>query len=255
MKVLTSYAGIAVVAISLLACNSNAKKKSIVYSTERLDTIRTASFKNYAAPMLFEAAFLNGTQVTANKLTANLFGFSMGKLIVSSGKIIACDPALMEEYGIPFTQTFPIGQFPVELAVAKVGAEETIAFARVNFSSEAVVKWEVALLPNQKAVPVYGTASHGFVVDAGLATFLDNDAKPALDQDKVTSLDGAVYQTMAPHNHYGWRYTLYPFGKFNMAVYSAGFGDGRYTPYIGFDAAGKPCRLLVDFGIFSWQNK
>ncbi|RYE68140.1 MAG: hypothetical protein EOO81_09735, partial [Oxalobacteraceae bacterium] len=76
---------------------------------------------------------------------------------------------------------------------------------------QALIGW-VAELPFQPF------EFHGFVVDAGLATFLDNEAKPAIDQDKVANLDGDVYKTMLPHTHYGWRYTLYPFGKFNMAI-------------------------------------
>ena len=38
----------------------------------------------------------------------------------------------IDEYGIVFTQAFPTGEFPVEVAVATMPGAEEIAFARIK---------------------------------------------------------------------------------------------------------------------------
>jgi hypothetical protein len=48
---------------------------------------------------------------------------------------------------------------------------------------------------------------------------------------------------------------MYNFGKYNLAAFTTGLGDGKYATYIGYDAAGKPCRLLSDFKLFDWKEK
>ena len=68
-------------------------------------------------------------------------------------------------------------------------------------------------------------------------------------------MDGAVYKEMEKHTHYDWRYAMYDFGQHNLAAFTSGFGDGRYSTYIGFAANGKPCRLITDFGLFDWRKK
>ncbi len=68
-------------------------------------------------------------------------------------------------------------------------------------------------------------------------------------------MDTELYKEMDKHYHKNWRYTMYNFGQHNLAAFTTGFGDGRYATYIGFDANGKPCRLLSDFGLFDWRKK
>jgi hypothetical protein len=33
----------------------------------------------------------------------------------------------------------------------------------------------------------------------------------------------------------------------NLALFSAGLGDGRYPVFVGYDEAGRPTRVVVDF--------
>ena len=133
------------IALTLLSCNSINRKNSLTISTEPVDTIQSRPAKLDAQPLLFEAAFIKGTTHKVKNATVNLYGITIGKLKITSGYIVACDPGHIDEYGIPFTQAFPKGEFPVQLAIAKVENEETIAFARISFSEEPVAKWEFAL--------------------------------------------------------------------------------------------------------------
>jgi hypothetical protein len=219
-------------------------------ANERLDTVKPAAPGSNAVPLLLENAFLAGTTQKVGSSIFYLYGVNIGKLKVSSGRIVACDPMHMDEYGIPFTRQFPTGEFPVQLSIAKLQGQEVIAFARIKFSDEAVAKWEYALLEGQTPTPVDGKKKYGYSVDAGIGMFIDAEASKALDFKTVSDLDGAVYKEMDKHYHDAWKYAIYDFGKYNLAAFSSGEGDGRYSTYIGFDANGKPCRLVTDFGIF-----
>jgi len=242
-------------ALILFACHNPHQKASRQISTEVLDTIKSTPAKLTATPVLFETAFVNGTKEDLNGATLSLYGVTIGKIKVVSGHLIACDPLHIDEYGIPFTQVFPTGEFPVQLSIGKLKGEETVAFARINFSDAPVEKWEFALQKGQQPHPVGGKEMHGYSVDGGVGIYMDEAAIKALDNSTVANFEGKVFKDMNKHYHNDWRYTMYDFGTHNLAAFTTGVGDGYYGTYIGFDAAGNPCRLLTDFGIFNWRKK
>ena len=239
----------------LVSCDQVNRKSSMQVSTTPLDTTRPVPIHEGTRPSLFEVAFNNGTSMVVENDTAHLYGVDIGNLKVSSGYLVACDPGHIDEYGIPFTQLFPKGEFPVQLAIAKVQYEETIAFARVKFSDEPVVKWEFALQKGQQQVPLGGRKKHGYSVDLGIGMFADNDAAKAIDKTNMTSFDHELYQQMDKNYRNDWKYKLYSFGKYNLAAFTSGLGDGYYATYVGLDAKGQPCRLLTDFGLFDWSGE
>jgi hypothetical protein len=238
------------------ACSSFSDTRGdLRISNETVDTIRTRPAKLDAKPLLFEAAFIKGTTHKSKDATMQLYGVNIGSLKISSGAVVACDPGHIDEYGIPFTQVFPNGEFPVQLAIGKLGNEETIAFARILFSDAPVARWEFALQEGQSPIPVGGKKMHGYSTDLGLGIFVDYAASKALDKTNLTRLDAGMYKEMDRHYHNDWRYSLHNFGNHNLAVFSSGLGDGYYASYIGFDASGKPCRLLTDFNIIDWKGR
>ena len=242
------------IAFTLFSCNIIHKEPPPI-STEKLDTIKSSPGKIVATPLLFETAFIMGTEQKVGNSAVGLYGVTIGNIKIVSGRIIACDPLHIDEYGIPFTQVFPTGEFPVQLSIAQYD-EETVAFARIKFSDEPVANWEFALLKGQAKIPVGGEEMHGYGVDGGVGIFIDEAAAKALDQTTVADFEGEVFKEMDKHYHNTWRYIMHNFGNHNLAAFTSGFGDGRYATYIGFDANGKPCRLLTDFGLFDWkQNK
>ena len=242
-------------AFTLLACkNIIPKQETPEISTEALDTIKSVPAKVNATPLLFETAFIKGTTKKVNTSIVNLYGVTIGKIKITSGHVVACDPALIAEYGIPFTQVFPKGEFPVQLAIGRLNGKESVAYARIYFSEEPVEKWQFALLEGQEAIPLGGEKKYGYVIDTGVGSFFDAEAKKGLDMNKVDQMDADLYQEMNKHYRNHWRYTMYDFGNYNLAAFSAGFGDGYYATYIGFDAKGKPCRLLTDFDLFDWSK-
>jgi hypothetical protein len=242
------------IAFAFCSCQ-NISDSNHKISTEVLDTIKSSPKGSVASPVYFETAFVKGTTKKANGSTINFFAITIGKVKITSGQIIICDPLHIDEYGIPFTQAFPTGEFPVQLSVLRMGEEESLAFARINFSDEPVVKWEKALRPKPAEIPFGGEDIPEYCVDGGVAAFLDKDAAKALDPKSVADYDGAVFEEMYKHHHLGWRYAMYNFGQHNLAAFTTGLGDGCYPTYIGFDANGKPCRLLTDFGLFDARGK
>lgn len=243
-----------IIIIGLFCSCSFNDQKPVRYSGEALDTIKTTPAPTSAQPVLFETAFIQGTTQKLHDSTVQLYGINIGNIKLPSGKLVACDPILIEEYGIPFTQQFPTGEFPVQLSIARQGPEERIAFARIKFSNEPVAKWAFALLKDQEPLPVGGKKMHGFVVDGGLGIFADAETIKTLNTAPMQSLSDSVYREMDKHTHYDWRYNIHSSGNHNLAMFSTGFGDGRYATYIGFDANDKPCRLLTDMDIFSWKQ-
>jgi hypothetical protein len=234
------------------SCNFSRKKPPV--STEPLDTVQMKTVASVPEPALFETAFIKGTTRKVDNSIFTLYGVNIGNIKIPSGRIIACDPLHIDEYGIPFTRVFPTGEFPVQLSIAKMNDEELIAFGRILFSEEPVARWEFALQEGQEPIPVGGRKMHGYAVDAGVVLFMDEAAKKALPDSIVAETNGAVFTEMDKHYRKNWQYAVYHFGNHNLATFTTGFGDGRYGTYIGFDASGKPCRLVTDFDLFDWKK-
>ncbi len=224
MKLITSM----LIALAFVGCDSSHRHEANI-STELLDTIKTAPGGIVTTPLLFETAFLKGTTQTVKKSILHLNGINIGKIKIPSGRIIACDPLHIDEYGKPFTQLFPTGEFPVQLSIAKVDYAESIAFVRINFSDAPVAKWAFALQAGQQPIPVGGKEIHGYSVDAGIGIFMDVETSKVVNKDKLAQMDDAMYKEMDKHYHYDWKYAIHHFGTHNMAAFTTGLGDGQYA--------------------------
>ena len=252
----TRYMKYILIACLLLACNRKTKTDEIAISAPRppLDTITQRPAHLSAKPLLFEGAFIKGSTDMQRKVKLTFFGITIGNIKIPSGKIIACDPMNIDEYGIAFTQSFPTGEFPVEVAVATMVDAEEIAFARIKFSEAPVERWEFALKPGEEALPIWGKKMRGYSTDSGTGVYLDETANKPLERDEVTDMDRGIYTEMEKNARGGWRFAMYKYGQHNLAAHTTGFGDGFFATYIGYDAQGRPCRLLTDFGLVDWNK-
>lgn len=226
-------------------------------SFEQLDTVKIAACKIDTKPAIFETAFFKDCTMVEDSILMKFYAVNIGKINVESGKIISCDPIVMHD-AMPFTQQFPAGEFPVQLAIAKINTDERVAFSRIYFSGKPVVKWEFALDSSQKNVPIDGETLYGYGVDAGIGIFIDEKANWAYNQLMAKNMnlwDDVFTKEMGKHYRNTWDYAIYNFEGHNLAAFSTGYGDGTYATYIGFDDQGKPCRLLTDFGLVEWWKK
>jgi hypothetical protein len=207
----------------------------------------STTFKGTTYPIIFEAAFEPGTKVSLGYVSF-LYKYDLGKIKIESGKIIACDPIIMKD-ATPFTQSFPKGEFPVHLAMAKIYDYERVAFSRIVLSDKPIVKWEFALLEGQKLISLSDSGAYCYSVDAGIGIFIDSLSKGLFDKKDLSEWKN-VFITKASKN--GDKGFIHEFEGHNLAAFTTGLGDGCYSTYIGFDKEGKVCQLLTDFGIVAW---
>jgi hypothetical protein len=201
-------------------------------------------------PALFETAFIDGTRAKASGRDATFTRKRLGALEVTSGRIAAFDP-LVEDAPEPFVTAFPKGAFAVELAVARIGDDERIAFARVVFSDRPVARWELALLKGQDPADLGPDEFFGYGVDSGTGAFMDAEAAKALAAGLRAddALSDRIVTRMDEVSRTTWSAVLWDLGGRNAALFSSGWGDGFYASYVGYDAKGRVVRLLTDFGV------
>lgn len=226
-------------------------------STEPLATVRQPVYTVVAKPTIFERAFFAGTIAGKRSTRVQLTGIEIGKIKCESGKLLACDPIVMQDVK-PFSADFPIGEFPVQLAIARIGNDERVAFSRILFSPAPVAKWEMARQRGQKPLPVFGADFYGYGVDASQGLFIDsvaNQVFSALVKQNFDNWSHVFVDEMTKHYRNTWDFAVFSFQGHNLATFSTGFGDGRYGSYIGYDADGRICQLLTDFGLVDWMKE
>lgn len=244
-------------AVVLFACTSKNKVPSnnndvIVQKAEfdLIDTIPKITIRDtsLAFPQIFEGSFFADTKVAQFGTEITFEKIVVGNLKVSSGQIIATDPVMLND-AIAFNENFPVGEFPVELAMADISAnkDRRVAFARVKFSDKPIREWEFALLPGQTPIPLKSKEIYGYGVDAGLGLFVDQAAKDSLNTLLDKNWDNMFSEKFKD-------YLNYDFQNYNAVFFSTGYGDGFYATYIGRDSDGKICQLLTDFDIVLWRN-
>src|SRR5579884_989943 len=108
----------------------------------------------------FAAAFRTGTRFRDDDrgCTLEMQTHAIGELKLPSGRIDLGDPftTSFDEPVKPLAQVAPIGDFPVEVAVARFAdnADQRVACARVRFSPNAsAVRWTMALREGQEPPP------------------------------------------------------------------------------------------------------
>jgi hypothetical protein len=199
-------------------------------------------------PEVFEAAFSKGTVVRQDSIAYNFTVRELGKLLITSGKLVAGDPVVLVDRPA-FTRHFPLGRFPVQVAVATRRDDERVSFARVRFSNARVSKWQLALLPGQKAIALTDKSLYCYGVDAGMGAFIDSVANRQLALQGQTAWDKAFVQPFEQPDCQG---AVYNFGGHTLATFRTGYGDGCYATFIGLDAHGQVCRFVTDFGLVVW---
>jgi len=226
-------------------------------STEKLDTVKGKSYVVLTKPEIFETSFFEGAKTMTDTDPISFYSVNIGKINSQSGKLIACDPIVMHD-AQPFSQTFPVGQFPVQLAIAKIDDDQRVAFSRILFSQNGVKKWEFALQEGEKQIPIDSESLYGYGVDGGIGLFIDKNSNEAFDslRRKNQNIWTQVFiDEMDKHYRNTWQYVVYNFNEHNLASFSTGYGDGTYSTYVGYDENGNICRLLTDFGLIEWWKK
>jgi hypothetical protein len=205
---------------------------------------------------ILEKAFVPGTTSAVDGATVSFGIQNLGKLKVPTGQLIACDPlVLMGEK--PFARKTPTGEYPVEMAIARIKGDERIAFARIRFSSGQVKKWEMAVTPGQDVSTLKDGDVFGYGVDSGTGSIMDKKAADALQvkMDRDQSYSDRLLAEMKKTYKNTREWALINVGDANAAVFSSGYGDGLYASYWGLDSNGEVVTLVTDFGVVEWTGK
>jgi hypothetical protein len=239
--------------------NLAAQKQPSNIATEKIDTAIIKSYPVTAKPDIFETAYFEGTEVKVNDtIRLTFYPVNIGKVILETGKVVACDPVMTYEQE-PFTTQFPTGLFPVQLAIAKVNGNENelVGFSRILFSEEPVVKWEFAFKKGQEPISIFGDSMYYYPVDGGLGQFMDVSSfnrLTKLDKHTQSQVLYHLFAELDKHTRRSWQFANTNEKDINIVAFTSGFGDGRYPTYIGYDKSGQPCRLLTDFGLVEWPK-
>jgi hypothetical protein len=170
-------------------------------------------------------------------------------LIVPSGKITASDGYIPDAK--PFTQPVPAGDHPLTLAIAVINNDERIAFAQVRFSKTSAMRWSMALVPGQDAAILKPEEIFGYGVDSGTGCFADSKAYEILSSADRGFADRMMGESQKVYRHTrDWLSIQTDSGS--IAVFSSGYGDGRYASYFGHSVDGDLVSLVTDFGLAKW---
>ena len=215
-------------------------------STKAMINATTADTSVY--PALFEAAFDTTTRLSDRGQEYHFRIYDAGLLFSHTGKLIVGDPVTASS-ARALCDTFPTGSFDVELAMVHAGAAELVVMSRVKFSDKPVHAWSMAYWPGGKPRAVNDSIVNVFTVDGGMAMIADSVSSVHLQNQYDQYMDDVFMVRGNLQNLPG--HTLY-FDRYTVTSFQTADGDGRYCAYVGRDAEGKICRLLIDFGFFNW---
>lgn len=163
---------------------------------------------------------------------------SAGRLVVTSGRLTACDPSYPETP--PFRRRIPLGTYPVSLLISIQGSDERVALAQLVIHDDSVPeRFEPAMLdaPSRVAEPAYG-------VDSAMGCFADADVwNYSLARGNL--LGEGLGDAMADRE---WgEFVIDSRTGLNVIAFWSGMGDGVYSSYWGFDGSGRAVCLVTDF--------
>jgi hypothetical protein len=194
---------------------------------------------------------LDGEPVTVHTVT-------IGELNLPSGRVATMDP-FSDPRRESLTATVTPGSYPVILSLAQPEGWPVplIAAAWLRFSEATPVTWHMALTPGQDPGALAEDEFYGFPVDAGSACLASAEAA-RIHARRMTVL-GMVNlpyimrlgREMEAHADEGMWAMVQVNRKrgLNAAFLTAGYGDGAYAAYWGYDADGAPAVLVIDFGV------
>lgn len=200
----------------------------------------------------FASAFVDGNKFLTDYGTLlEVAVRQVGKLKVTSGKIVVCDPCYGGDHRA-LARRIPKGNYPVLLSAA----DGCIAAAMLRLRKSKVVRWELALWPGQSKDELHEGQFFGYGVDAGTAAFLDFEQDRYLDElpkdQPLIPLD-----QISKNDPFSGRWSDTVFDSktgANMIAFSSGEGDGSYGSYWGFDRNDNIASLVTDFRILIEQS-
>ncbi|KQT24036.1 hypothetical protein ASG22_08415 [Chryseobacterium sp. Leaf405] len=187
-----------------------------------------------------------------------LESFEVGKLYLSSGRLIACDPLITNDM-LPFAIDFPKGSFSVLLHKEK--ESNCVAYAEVIFSNSEISDWKLATTAGQNVKDLASGEIFGYPVESGMGCLMDVDTQNSLNEleQKLYHSKGAdfmgIYEEFF-HEHFfdeNGAIDQYAFLKPSeehpgtIFAFETGYGEGFYASYIAYDKNNSPVKMVTEF--------
>ena len=207
-------------------------------------------------PDFLELAFSKGySTINRYKKKCKYYTVEIGLINIIEGQIIACDAFVYNDEK-PFSEKFPIGKFPVELAIECLQQDERIGFARIKFTEKKPLNWKYALVDGQILENLSADEYFGYPVDSATGSFMDTSGM--LEYEKKHEEDHDYFNQIIELMEANYKHTrdwlMWESNGKNVAMFTSGLGDGLYATYIGYDENDNICRLLTDFRLIDWPQ-
>ncbi|MDM9581333.1 MULTISPECIES: DUF4241 domain-containing protein [unclassified Nostoc] len=201
-------------------------------------------------------AFQTGQRLNTRFGIFILNPYKIGKLNLTSGKLIACDPLVFPGTD-PFSPNFKTGCYPVFLSIARNlnNEEPMVAYAMVQISEVTAVRWELATRVGEKLSDLKeGEGFFGYGVDSGIGCFMDADAAQIIinntweteiyEHTLACKLDNLLEE----ENSLGVMLAnmcVNEFNKANVIAFATALGDGFYYTYFGYDTNNNVVNVIT----------
>ncbi|MCW3159902.1 DUF4241 domain-containing protein [Chryseobacterium oryctis] len=187
-----------------------------------------------------------------------LESFEVGKIYLSSGKLVACDPLITNDM-LPFTTEFPKGEFSV--LVHKERESNCIAYTEIIFSNSEVSEWKLATTSGQNEKDLSEGEIFGYPVESGMGCFMDVDTQNQLNEleQRLYKRKGVdfmgIYEEFFHESFFDKNGAIdqYAFLKPSeqhpgtIFAFETGYGEGFYASYIAFDKNNLPVKIITEF--------
>ncbi|AYO58506.1 hypothetical protein CO230_10495 [Chryseobacterium sp. 6424] len=184
--------------------------------------------------------------------------FDGGKIHLPTGHLVACDPLLTNDMPA-FTQPFPVGDYP--LHVHKERESNCIAYIEIVFSNNMVKSWQLATTEGQRVAELGKDEIFGYPVESGMGCFMDADTQHELSrlEQRIFKRKGAdfmgIYEEFFHAHFFDENGAIDQFAVLkpsdtkpgSIFAFETGYGEGFYGSYIGYDAEGKPVKIITEF--------
>jgi Protein of unknown function (DUF4241) len=158
----------------------------------------------------------------------------VGDVVLPSGRVYVGE--YLDEPELDFAVA--PGAYPAHATLARYRDQphDSVAFATLVLSNAPTVRWEEAT---------------SIAVDGGSTMIVSDEGRDELfariseDSEAWLDFNERVFESAVAHDYLATEYEITP--QTNLAYFSSGMGDGGYPVYVGYDADGKPTRVVVDF--------
>ena len=138
------------------------------------------------------------------------------------------------------------------VTIARIQADERVAFAMLQLAPDPVESWEMLVLPSQSVDTLAQDEYFGYPVDAGTGCFADKSSLDELAKvmDATDDYWELIQEEMRKTYKHTWSWVDWrlPSGA-NIVAFSSGWGDGMYPSYLGLNGAGRPVAIVTDFRV------